>query len=134
MSDLLLESPHDDLEAYALGALDRDDEARFDDHLSSCGRCREGLASYVSVTNALRQIPQVLAPPAPLPATVRAPAARRSFPVLPFGYAVAASLLLVIGGGLYRIMQPSTDSMLMNVAGMMADGPRQVALAGPGRA
>ncbi len=127
MSDTILASPHDDLEAYALGALDPDDGQRFGAHLASCERCSADLASYVPVLNALRQMPQAIAPPVP---SVAAAAARRRIPLLPFAYAAAAAVLLALGGGLYRATQPQTDSMLMTVAGMMADGPRQVALTG----
>jgi hypothetical protein len=97
--------------------------------LSACDRCGSGLASYVPVLNALRQVPQALPPPAPL--VNGTAAARRRFPLLPFAYAAAAAVLLALGGGLYRLMQPTTDAALMTVAGMMADGPRQVALTGP---
>jgi hypothetical protein len=129
MSDTLLASPHDDLEAYALGALDREDEQRFSAHLGTCDRCSADLASYVPVLNALRHLPQVLPPPPP--SIVAVPRARQRFPLLPFGYAAAAAALLALGGGLSRVMQPQTDNVLMTVAGMMADGPRQVALTGP---
>jgi Putative zinc-finger len=129
MSDTLLASPHDDLEAYALGALDPEDEQRFGAHLGTCERCSTDLASYVPVINALRHMPHPVPPPVP---SVSAPAiaARRRFPLLPFAYAAAAAVLLALGGGLYRVMTPQSDSMLMTVAGMMADGPRQVALTG----
>jgi len=128
MSDAALASPHDDLEAYALGALDRDEEDRFASHLSSCDRCGSGLASYIPVVNALRQVPQGLPPPMPAVTLVAGPP--RRLPLRPFAYAAAAAVLLALGGGLYRVMQPQTDSTLMTVAGMMADGPRQVALSG----
>jgi anti-sigma factor RsiW len=129
MSDVTTASLHDDLEAYVLGALDAEDQGRFVDHLAMCSDCREGASSYVPVMHALRAIPQPVPPQ--LPSVVAEPRARRiSF--LPVGYAAAAALLLMLGGGIHYLMQPQGDSMLRKVAGMMADGPRQVALQGPG--
>jgi hypothetical protein len=129
MSDVLSDSVHDDLEAYALGALDEYDDSRFASHLAACGQCRVGLAAYVPVVNALRQLPQPLPPPMPVLAGARS--ARPAW-LAPTGYAAAAAMLLVIGGGLFKLLQPASDATLLTVAGMMADGPRQVAIVGPG--
>jgi len=132
--DATLDSMHDDLEAYALGALDRDDERRFALHLGSCEPCRDGLATYVTVTNALRSIPTVVPPPLP---QVAAPdhqvvPLRRRFAPAAFAYAAAAAILLLLGAGLYSVVQPKTDRQLMAIAGMMADGPRQALILGDG--
>ena len=48
---------HDDLEAYALGALDPAEARAYEAHLGQCGACREGLASYAPVVHALRGLP-----------------------------------------------------------------------------
>jgi hypothetical protein len=134
MTEEILDSIHDDLEAYALGALDRDEERRFALHLATCEPCRDGLASYVPVTNALRSIPAVVPPPAPAVGTPdrQVIPLRRRFAPAAFAYAAAAAVLLLLGAGLYSVTQPKTDSQLMAVAGMMADGPRQALILGDG--
>jgi hypothetical protein len=134
MSDVTLDSVHDDLEAYTLGALDRDDESHFAAHLSSCDDCRSGIAAYVPVTNALRSIPSVVPPPLPLVATPSREVTplRRRFAPVAFAYAAAAALLLLMGGGIAAYLQPKSDRQLMTVAGMMADGPRQAVIVGDG--
>jgi hypothetical protein len=129
MSDVTFLTVHDDLEAYVLGALDSVDEKRFVDHLIDCADCRAGAASYVPVMHALRAVPLAVPPAPPIDIPVIAP---RRFTFNTFAYATAAALLLAVGGGLNVLMQPKTDNLLVQVAGMMADGPRQVALRGPG--
>jgi len=134
MTEATLDSIHDDLEAYALGALDREEERRFALHLATCEECRDGLASYVPVTNALRSIPPVVPPPAPVvaePDQRVVPLRRRLSPVA-FAYAAAAAVLLLLGAGINAVIQPKADSQLMAVAGMMADGPRQALILGDG--
>jgi anti-sigma factor RsiW len=129
MSDVIFLSVHDDLEAYVLGALDRADEQRFVDHLAECAECRAGAASYVPVMHALRTIPQAVAPRPPIDVPM---VTARRITFNPFAYAAAAAFFLAAGGGIHFLMQPKTDNLLVQVAGMMADGPRQVALRGPG--
>ena len=134
MSDTALWPMHDDLEAYALGALEQSDERRFAEHLESCEPCRTAVSSYVPVTNALRSIATVAPPPMPrvdasLERVVPLPA---RFSPLAFAYAAAAAVLLVLGAGWYGLRQQGSDDALVAVAGMMADGPRQAALTGVG--
>jgi hypothetical protein len=139
MSLIAEEFVHDDLEAYVLGALDPDDERRFADHLEECPACRDAVASYVPVTNALRTIAQISPPPLRIPVAeptltaMPAPAALRRRP-MPFVamYAAAAAVLLALGAGLHAFMQPANDGDLIAVAGMMADGPRQAVFSGGG--
>jgi anti-sigma factor RsiW len=128
MSDLITAPAHDDLEAYVLGALDPEDRERFAVHLSDCAECSAGAASYVPVMHALRMVPAAVPPPPP--STVPVPAARR-FRFQPFAYAMAAALLLVVGASIQYALEPRGDDLLVRVAGMMADGPRQVSLLGP---
>ena len=133
MREMTMNPPHDDLEAFALGALDLDDQHRFESHLDACEDCRRGLASYVPVTNALRSVPAAVPPPVPsvaIPATVTP--LRRRFAPAAFAYAAAAAVLLVLGGTFSTLVQPRTDRDLMTVAGMLADGPRQAVLQGEG--
>jgi anti-sigma factor RsiW len=136
MNDTSLGSVHDDLEAYALGVLDHDDERRFVDHLRACDQCRDGLVSYIAVTNALRSLPVALPPPLPPTASpVRVLAPARPWRMRPAFYgamAAAAAMLLVVGAALLGFGRPQGDRTLMAVAGMMADGPRQAALIGDG--
>lgn len=136
MNDTSLGSVHDDLEAYSLGALDHDDERRFVDHLRACDPCRDGLVSYISVTNALRSLPVAMPPPLPASTTpLRVAAPARPWRMRPAFYgalAAAAAVLLVFGAGLFGLGRPQGDRTLMAVAGMMADGPRQAALIGDG--
>ncbi|MBV9646809.1 MAG: anti-sigma factor [Candidatus Eremiobacteraeota bacterium] len=133
MNEITIDPIHEDLEAFALGALDRDDAERFEGHLDRCENCRRGLVSYIPVTNALRSVPAAMPPPLPAvsgPATVT-PLRRRFAPVA-FAYAAAAAVLLVVGGAITTLMQPRSDSALMTVAGMLADGPHQTVLQGDG--
>jgi len=132
MSQVITDSEHDDLEAYALGALDVEDERRFTAHLASCGACRDGLAAYVSVTNALRAIPVGVPPSLPLVGEPAPTLARRRLGPAVFAYAAAAAVLLALGAGLHAFLQPSANRDLMTVAGMLADGPRQAVLSGTG--
>jgi anti-sigma factor RsiW len=133
MNEVTINPVHEDLEAYALGALDRDDAVRFEQHLDGCDECRRELASYVPVTNALRSIPAVVPPPLPAlePTKTVTPLRRRVLPAA-FGYAAAAAVLLAAGAGVATLLQPPTDQQLMSVAGMLADGPRQAVLQGEG--
>ena len=124
---------HEDLEAFALGALDHDDEQRFKQHLDACEECRRGLASYIPVTNALRSVPAAMPPAIPsVAATASVTPLRRRFSPAAFAYAAAAAVLLVAGAAVSTFLQPRTDGDLMTVAGMLADGPRQAVLQGPG--
>lgn len=110
---------HDDVEAFVLGALDERDERAFRAHLETCAACREEVARYAGVMSSLRSIRQHGAPPVPV-------VARRSY----WREAIAAVLLLGIGGGGYAFMQ-QPDRDLADIAAMVADHPREIALVGP---
>lgn len=110
---------HDDLEAFVLGALDPDEEFAFRDHLATCSSCRDDVARYAGVMSSLRAIRQDGAPPAPR-------ITQRTY----WREAIAAVLLLGIGGGTYAFMQ-RPDHDLAEIAAMVADHPREIALSGP---
>jgi anti-sigma factor RsiW len=129
------ETVHEDLEAYVLGALDPEDEQRFVAHMEACAACRDGIASYVPVTNALRTIAIPAPPPLRMAAPAPIPLRRRAGPFVAV-YAAAAAVLLALGAGLHAYLQPYNqpigDRDLLAVAGMMADGPRQAVFSGDG--
>lgn len=109
-------NPHDDLEAYVLGALGRPDATAFEAHLVNCQDCRDGVASYSTVMRALRSIP--LAAPPSVPAV---------HSVIPWWRAAAA--IILIGAGLAAgaaLNRPDSD--LATIVAMLADHPREVSL------
>jgi len=59
----------DNAEAFALGALDRADQSRIEQHLILCGPCRRAIAEVRRVTNLL---PFLAAPAVPSPSVKRA--------------------------------------------------------------
>ena len=105
----MIEHPLDDLEAYALGALDRGDAEGIGKHLAECPTCRSEAESLAEVVGTL---PDTVAPREPRPAlrdrilaaagserrpVVPAPARRWSFgPIRPSRVAFAALLGLVV--------------------------------------
>jgi anti-sigma factor RsiW len=56
----------DALGAYALGALDPEEHRGIAQHLATCLECRQRLAVYDAVTEALGSAPDPVAPPAAL--------------------------------------------------------------------
>jgi len=110
---------HDDVEAFALGALDPGDERLFRDHLGTCALCRDAVAGYVVVMSSLRSISQDGAPPVP---SVRSRTYWRE--------AIAAVLVLGAVGGTFAYTQ-RPDGDLAAIASIVADHPREIALTGP---
>lgn len=112
-------NPHEDLEAYVLGALDSDDAFAFERHLSTCASCREGIASYSAVMRGLRSIPLVAPPSIPVPQRARANGL----------LALAAVALLGVGLGVgASLVHPDRDEAA--IVAMIADRPHEVALRG----
>jgi anti-sigma-K factor RskA len=111
-------NPHDDLEAYVLGALEPSEARAFEAHLAECSACRDGIASYGGVLRALRAIPAT-APPPP----------RIGRPPLGWIAAVAAAAIVGIAVG-QRAPAARPDADIVAIAEMMAAQPREVALAG----
>ena len=112
-------NPHDDLEAYVLGAIEPAEAGAFEAHLAECSACRDGVASYGGVLRALRAIPAAAPPPPP----------RIGRPALGWIAAVAAAAIVGIAVG-QRTAGTRTDADVVAVAEMMAAQPRAVALAG----
>lgn len=112
-------NPHDDLEAYVLGALERTEARDFESHLAQCDPCRDGIASYGAVMRGLRSIPHVAPPAMPL--------ARTGFD---WRRAVAAALLVGVGlGGGFALNRPNGEALA--IVAMVADHPREIRLDGP---
>jgi anti-sigma-K factor RskA len=115
-------NPHDDVEAYVLGALDAADVRAFELHAAACTECRESIASYAGVLAALRRLP--LASPPPMPRVRRVPLAWR------LGAGIAAAIALA--GGLGAAFTASRgDDDARAIAEMLGAHARMIALAGP---
>lgn len=115
-------NPHDDVEAYVLGALDDADARAFESHLASCAACRDEIASYAGVMAALRRMP--VASPPPIPRVSALPFAWRSVAAL------AAALALGVGiGSALSALRGEDDARA--IAELVGDHPRLIALAGP---
>lgn len=120
-------SAHDDVEAYALGALDAPEARAFEDHLVSCAACRAELGSYAPVMQALREVP-IPAPP-PLP---HARPGRRLPPQAVAAAAAAAIFVAGLGGG--RLIDRNRDAAVLEVARMEASGGRDLVILAAGAA
>ncbi len=112
-------NPHDDLEAYVLGALEPAEAGAFERHLAGCAACRDGVASYGSVLRALRALPVAAPPPPP----------RAGRPPLAWIAAIAAAAILGVIAG-QRTVPAGSDADVIAIAEMIAAQPREVALAG----
>jgi anti-sigma factor RsiW len=112
-------NPHDDLEAFVLGALEPSEARAFESHLAECSACRDGVASYGGVLRALRAVPAAVPPPPP----------RVGRPPLGWIAAVAAAAIVGIAVG-QRTLGPRPDADIVAIAEMIAAQPREVALAG----
>jgi anti-sigma factor RsiW len=101
---------HELTAGYALDALDADERREFEAHLAECERCREDLASFWSVSEALALASSGPAPRADLRERILAaaraepqvvvpfePRRRRALPALYGAVAVAAIALVAVG-------------------------------------
>src|SRR6478752_8590222 len=115
-------NPHADVAAYAVDALDVDEERAFEEHLASCEACREELASLRETTAALAYGAVGPVPPPELklrildqakaerPNVVSLPQ-RRSW-TAPLAAAAAIAAAVAIGVGIYAATRPaSTDPL-----------------------
>lgn len=59
----MTEQRHPDVGAYAIGALERDEAERFEEHLAGCARCADALAELVPVAGMLADVPAPEEPP-----------------------------------------------------------------------
>jgi anti-sigma-K factor RskA len=57
------QSVHELSAAYALHALDERERARYEEHLATCERCREDVASFSETASALAYLPEPTDPP-----------------------------------------------------------------------
>ena len=76
---------HDLTAAYALDALDRDEELRYEEHLGACARCRDELAALREAASALAYAVDAPAPPSALRGRILAEATRERPNVIPLG-------------------------------------------------
>lgn len=134
--------PRDDLAAYALGALDRDERQAVAAHLEGCETCRAEVASYQDAAWAFAE---TAATPPPAGLRERVVARERRAPDLgdrlrallaplgrpvPFAVPVALALLVLASLVVLRGAQQDADAYARALAGV-ADG-RVVALADTG--
>ncbi len=117
--------PHADVAAYAVDALDVDEERAFEEHLASCVACREELASLRETTAALAYGAVAQAPPPELklrildqakaerPNVVSLPR-RRSW-TAPFAAAAAIAAAVAIGVGVWAATRPATNDAFTSV-------------------
>jgi anti-sigma factor RsiW len=103
---------HDLTAAYALDALDADERATYEAHLPGCERCREELASLLSVTGALAVAAAGPEPPPGLRGRILEAARAERQNVVPLrprrgrwapalGAAAAVAAVVAIGLGIY---------------------------------
>jgi anti-sigma-K factor RskA len=134
----------DDVAAYALGALEPDEAEAFRRHLAGCPECREELAGFEQVTEALppasaryevprslrkRVMSEVRATPKSAAARPPARLAWASRPLLAWSGALAAVLVAVIvavalssgGSSGARVIQASTGNAELRVTGAHGD-------------
>jgi anti-sigma-K factor RskA len=127
----------DDAAAYALGALEPAEAAAFRRHMAECAICRDEVASFQQVTNAMAMAPQQLAAPRQLRRrvvdTVRAEAAQNAQaptpslaerargwvprPVIALATVAAIAAALVIGLVIGSSGSPSTRVVNASVTG-----------------
>jgi anti-sigma factor RsiW len=102
---------HDYTAAYALDALDREEKARYEEHLATCEQCREQLAQLGGAAGALAFAVESPAPPAALRSRIL-DAARAERPNvkplrprwIPATFAVAAvAAVAAIGLGIWAV-------------------------------
>ncbi|RLU78885.1 hypothetical protein CTZ27_37470 [Streptomyces griseocarneus] len=100
-------APHMDVGAYALGALDREEAARFEEHLADCPGCAAELDDLLGLTPLLADLKEATPDPGALTARPgpgllegllgRAAAVRRAQRVRRWCLAAAAAVLVVAG-------------------------------------
>lgn len=114
------------VEAYALGALDRNETQPFEDHLASCDVCRAAVASYDVVVARLGR--EAVSAPLKAPAVSR----RHTFQRWYAPYAAAAAVMVLsAGASVYGFVQArATQQNYAAIAMMLATDSRQVAMAG----
>jgi anti-sigma-K factor RskA len=145
MSDDVDDDVHLLAGSYALGALDADEEARFAEHLATCAACRAEVDGFAAVRD---QLGQAAAEPAPAGLRARvlaAAAATPQEPVLPTGrrparsrwqpagraaLAVAAAVVVILGGFAVSRLRAERSSAEEIVAVLTARDATTVPLTG----
>ena len=106
---------HDLTAAYALNALDEDEETRYEAHLGHCPKCRDELASFEETAAALASAVEGPAPPVALreriltqarserPNVVTLPQRRWAFPVAATFAAAAATVAVGLGAWAWSV-------------------------------
>jgi anti-sigma-K factor RskA len=133
------EEIHDLTAAYALHALDSDDELEYEEHLRHCERCRQELAELRDVTAALALAAEGPAPPASLRGRIIDAALaerpnvvplRRRWVVPAIGSAAAVAACAAIGLGVWATsLRGSLDE---RTAAAEAQAEVLALIAGPG--
>lgn len=113
-----MDTRHDDVAAYALGVLDREDAVAFEGHLAGCERCQLELGDFTGLTPMLREP----AARAALAMSVRAPMcqAARSVLYVAAGFVVAIAAVLSVvealaGGGVEPSRLTSVEAVSSQV-------------------
>lgn len=119
-------SPHDSLEAYVLGALDRDERIQFEEHLLACASCRSERDGYTGTLASLDRIYVHAPPPQPrVSGRTRERTAFRS----PAWLATAAAAVLAIGIAAPRVVRyERSENAYAAIAIMLAHDPHLVTL------
>src|SRR3954468_8875700 len=117
--------PHADVAAYALDALDPQDEREFEQHLASCERCRDELAALREATAALAYGAVGPAPPPELKLRILdeakaerpnvASLPRRRSWTAPLAAAAAVAAAVAIGVGVWAANRPAGNDAFTSV-------------------
>src|SRR6185369_3274116 len=128
--------PHDLVAAYAMDALDADEEREFERHLASCERCREELASLREAAAGLAYGAVGPTPPPELKQRILAEAKAERPNVIPFPQRrrwtapIAAAAAFALGVGVWATAHPKSSDPLAAV--LAKPGAKVVALGGKG--
>jgi anti-sigma-K factor RskA len=121
---------HELTAAYALNALDPDDEREYEEHLRHCPRCREELSGMQEAAAALSYLPEGPAPPRDLGDRIVAAARAERPNVVPMrrrwttpvlGAAAAAAAGIAIGIGIWASSLSDEVSDQQDVLALVAD-------------
>jgi anti-sigma-K factor RskA len=121
---------HELTAAYALNALDADEERAYEDHLRHCPRCREELGELQEAATSLAYASEGPAPPPDLGDRIAAAALAerpnvvplpRRWPTVALGAAAAVAAGVAIGIGIWAASLSNDLSEKRNVLALVAD-------------